>query len=151
MRRINFDWIDALLIAGGMALVIAVFTALQVKLSQSVLTHGWSGKTWGDSAVWVAFVVFTVGPVKLRRKLFGGPATPLRGDESKVSASSLIGLLVVFIGVLLLASAGYVAVLRSESGRDWEPAALWAAIFAGMVVLGALLLRAASPRRDRSD
>ena len=150
MKKLNLDWIDALLIAFGMVVVTAVFIVLNVKLSYHVSAGSprWNIETWGDFAMYVSVFIATVGPVKLRRTLFGVPPAPVTDDDGKVSALSLVGLFVVLIGTLLLAATGYIAVLHP---KDWAAYVLWIGIFAVMVVLGALCLRAAAPAAKRAD
>lgn len=152
MKKLNLDWIDALLIAFGLVLLTVAKVALNLNISHMDYTQSIGHTTppgwWtGDFVFSLLALVFTAGPLALRRKLFGAPPAPAsRQDESKISALSLLGLFVVLIGTALLAATCYITSLHS---KDWAGYVLWIGIFAVMIVLGALCLRAASPPTNR--
>jgi hypothetical protein len=120
----NFDWIDALLVAAGCTIAIAVVVASSQRL---------------------ALLLISV-PLTLRRVMVGPPQLPEPRRGTLWSLVSIFGLLALILGVGLFVLASWVVAERIARDRNW-----WSAfepVAGGLVavLVGALCLRARYPR-----
>ena len=111
-KNARYDWIDSLLLAGGM--ILAVTLAVTVK---HFVPNEWLWSHRPAAGGQFTFVL-AVLPLVARRKIWGQPQLPMPKQGALWALASIVSLLITFAGVTSIAFGGFALSDYVEAKED---------------------------------